>query len=199
MFNKKSLYAAISVISAVLLLACLHPLQSAKALDLQLNPDLKIEVNPNIIISLNLPSSNGVERWAFETGGKINSSSPAVSADGTVYVGSTDGKLYAVDKKGKKKWEFPTEAAVYSSPAISADGTVYVGSGVNLYAITPDGKLKWTFEAGGAIYSTVAIGEDGTVYVECEDGKLYALKPDGTKKWEFVTGGGMSGKPANRF
>ncbi|UVI27724.1 outer membrane protein assembly factor BamB family protein [Paenibacillus spongiae] len=193
MFDKKSLYAAFF---AALLLACLTPLQTVKALDLQLNPDLIIEANPNIILSLYLPSSNGVVRWAFETGGAINSSSPAVGTDGTVYVGSTDGKLYAVDKKGKKKWEFATGAAVYSSPAISADGTVYVGSDVNLYAITPDGKLKWAFEAGGAIYSTAAIGEDGTIYVECEDGKLYALKPDGTKRWEFVTGGGMSGKPA---
>ncbi|MEK8130132.1 PQQ-binding-like beta-propeller repeat protein [Paenibacillus filicis] len=137
-----------------------------------------------------------MERWSFETGGKISSSSPAISIDGTVYVGSTDGKLYAVDKKGNKKWEFSTEAAIYSSPAVSADNTVYVGSGVHLYAIAPDGKLKWKFEAGDALYSTAAFGNDGTVYVECEDGKLYALKPDGTKKWEFVSGGGMSGKPA---
>ncbi|WP_159881544.1 outer membrane protein assembly factor BamB family protein [Paenibacillus puerhi] len=137
-----------------------------------------------------------MERWVFEAGGAINSSSPAIGADGTVYVGSVDGKLYAVDKKGTKKWEFATKTAVYSSPAIGADGTVYVGSGVHLYAITPDGKRKWAFEAGGGIYSTPAIGADGTVYVECEDGKLYALMPDGMKRWEFKTGGGMSGKPA---
>ncbi|GBG06093.1 hypothetical protein PAT3040_00595 [Paenibacillus agaridevorans] len=187
MFKKKWLIAAFST---VLLLACFTPHQSAKALELQLNPELIIDIR------LFLPSSNGVERWAFETGGAINSSSPAVGSDGTVYVGSTDGKLYAVDKKGQKKWEFETGAAVYSSPAIGADGTVYVGSGDNLYAITPDGGLKWTFQAGGDIYSTAGIGADGTIYVECEDGKLYALKPEGTKKWEFVTGGGMSGKPA---
>jgi len=189
---KKLVYAAFY---AAALLACLHPLQPARALALQ-NPDLKIEVNPSINIKLLLPSSNGEMRWAFETGGRINRSSPAISTDGTIYVGSTDGKLYAVDKKGNKKWEFATEAAVYSSPAISADNTIYVGSGVHLYAITPDGKLKWKFEGGAAIYSTAAFGDDGTVYVECQDGKLYALKTDGTKKWEFVTGDGMSGKPA---
>lgn len=190
---KKSLYAVFTI---ALLLACLIPSTSAEASNLQLNPEVKIEVDPNIILNLYLPSSNGVERWAFETGGAINSSSPALGADGTVYVGSTDGKLYAIDKKGAKKWEFMAEAAVYSSPAISADGTVYFGSGIHLYAIAPDGKQKWTFEAGGAIYSTAVIGADGTVYVECEDGKLFAIKPDGMKRWEFVTGGGMSGKPA---
>ncbi|WMT41762.1 PQQ-binding-like beta-propeller repeat protein [Paenibacillus sp. D2_2] len=192
MFVKKSRFAVFFV---VLLLACFNPLQSAKALDLQLNPDLRIEVNPNIITNLYMPGSNGLERWAFETGGAILST-PAVAADGTVYVGSADGKFYAVDKKGKKKWEFATIDKVYSSPTIGADGTVYVGSGANLYSISPEGKLRWEFEAGGVVYSIPVIGTDGTIYFECEDGKLYALKPDGTKRWEFATGGGMSGKPA---
>ncbi|GAA0409585.1 PQQ-binding-like beta-propeller repeat protein [Paenibacillus motobuensis] len=89
MFDKKSRF---SVLFVALLLACFNLLQSAKALDLQLNPDLRIEVKPNIITNLYMPSSNGVERWTFETGGGINSSSPAVAADGTVYVGSTDSR-----------------------------------------------------------------------------------------------------------
>ncbi|MBB6672918.1 S-layer homology domain-containing protein [Cohnella nanjingensis] len=146
--------------------------------------------------NLFLPSSNGVERWAFEAGGDISWSSPAIGQDGTVYVGSTDGKLYAVDQKGKKKWDFATKDKVYASPTISADGTVFVGSGATLYAIYPDGKLKWSFDAEGVIYSEPAIGADGTVYFACEDGKLYALKADGTKRWAFATGGGMSVNPA---
>jgi hypothetical protein len=38
---------------------------------------------------------DGTQKWAFTTGGPINSS-PALGPDGTVYVGSDDGKLYAV-------------------------------------------------------------------------------------------------------
>ena len=43
----------------------------------------------------------GVKLWEFETGGKVFSS-PAIGPDGTVYVGSTDKKLYAIatDSKG---------------------------------------------------------------------------------------------------
>jgi len=190
MFDKKLRY----VVFFALLLTCFTPLQSAKALDLQLNPDLRIEANPNIITNLYMPSSNGLERWAFETGGAILSS-PAVAADGTVYVGSADSKFYAVDKKGKKKWEFAMKGFVYS-PTIGADGTVYVGSDTNLYAITPDGALKWKFKAGGSVQSEAVIGADGTVYFECMDGKLYALRPDGTKSWEFATGSGMWHRPA---
>ena len=59
-------------------------------------------------------------------------SSPAIGSDGTVYVGSYDKKLYAINgKSGVKLWEFETGGAVDSSPAIGSDGTVYVGSNDN--------------------------------------------------------------------
>ena len=64
-------------------------------------------------------------------------SSPAIGSDGTVYVGSYDKKLYAINgKSGVKLWEFNTGNQVNSSPAIGSDGTVYVGSfDKKLYAI----------------------------------------------------------------
>ena len=70
------------------------------------------------------------------------SSSPAIGSDGTVYVGSEDTKLYAINgKTGVKLWEFKTGGPVESSPAIGPDGTVYVGSNDNkLYAIKTDSK-----------------------------------------------------------
>lgn len=61
------------------------------------------------------------------------SSSPTV-ADGVVYVGSDDNKLYAVVADiGKQCWSFPTSYGdVTSSPTV-ADGVVYFGGN--------DGKL----------------------------------------------------------
>ena len=69
-------------------------------------------------------------------------SSPAIGSDGTVYVGSWDNKLYAINgKSGVKLWEFETGGSVNSSPAIGSDGTVYVGSDdKKLYAIKTDSK-----------------------------------------------------------
>ena len=68
-------------------------------------------------------------------------SSPAIGSDGTVYVGSYDSKLYAINgKSGVKLWEFETGGYVNSSPAIGSDGTVYVGSGKKHYAIKTDSK-----------------------------------------------------------
>ena len=55
-------------------------------------------------------------------------SSPAISGDGTIYVGSEDSKLYAINLNGSLKWSYTTGDRIDSSPAIGSDGTVYVGS-----------------------------------------------------------------------
>ena len=52
----------------------------------------------------------------FETEGWVLSS-PAIGSDGTVYVGSHDHNLYAINgKTGTKLWEFKTGVYVRSSP-----------------------------------------------------------------------------------
>ena len=93
--------------------------------------------------------------WEFTTGGGV-SSSPAIGSDGTVYVGSWDNKLYAINgKSGVKLWEFETGGAVISSPAIGSDGTVYVGSyDRKLYAIKTESlglaKSPWPMRGQNA-------------------------------------------------
>jgi len=60
-------------------------------------------------------------------------SSPALATDGTIYVGSNDSVLYALNPDGTLKSRFVANAAVASSPAITADGTVYFATGVPLH------------------------------------------------------------------
>jgi hypothetical protein len=89
----------------------------------------------------------GAVLWEFEMGSEARS--PAIGSDGTVYVGSLDNKLYAINgKTGVKLWEFETGNSVSSSPAIGSDGTVYVGSGdKKLYALSGKTGVKlWEFE-----------------------------------------------------
>ena len=67
--------------------------------------------------------------WSYATGVWIGSS-PAV-ANGLVYVGSADKKLYAFDAGCRSAcqplWSYATGSYIYSSPAV-ANGLVYVGS-----------------------------------------------------------------------
>jgi len=135
-------------------------------------------------------------KWIFKSNNKILSS-PAIGSDGTIYVGSYDNYLYAINPDGTLKWRFKTGWAVHSSPAIGSDGTIYVGSYDNyLYAINPDGTIKWRFKTGLYVISSPAIGSDGTIYVGSYDDYLYALNPDGTIKWRFQTRRDVSSSPA---
>jgi len=125
-------------------------------------------------------ASLGIEKWAFPTGDRVVSS-PTLSPDGsTVYFGSDDNSLYAVDAStGKEKWAFPTGRGVVSSPTLSPDGsTVYFGSDDNsLYAVDAStGKEKWAFPTGRGVVSSPTLSPDGsTVYFGSDDHSLYAV------------------------
>jgi hypothetical protein len=69
--------------------------------------------------------NNGTQRWNFTTGDLVHSS-PTISSDGTIYVGSHDYKLYAINFNGTEKWNFTTGYAIISSPALDSSGTIYV-------------------------------------------------------------------------
>ncbi|SDH76495.1 Outer membrane protein assembly factor BamB, contains PQQ-like beta-propeller repeat [Fervidobacterium changbaicum] len=147
------------------------------------------EIAQVVIYIANEPE--GTPKWEFKTSGDVKGC-PAIGSDGTIYVGSYDNYLYAINPDGTQKWKFKTGGYVYSSPAIGPDGTIYVGSyDKYLYAINPDGTQKWKFETGFPIYSSPAIGPDGTIYVGSNDDYLYAINPDGTEKWKFETGLGI--------
>lgn len=135
--------------------------------------------------------------WNFTTGGAITGS-PVIGADGTIYTGSADGKLYALYPNGTQKWNYTTGGAILASPAIRADGTIYVGSGNSLIAVNSDGTLKWSYNGGGAVKNSPAIGSDGTVYTSMYN-RLYAVNDTGTGaavKWSISTGSGLFNNPA---
>jgi outer membrane protein assembly factor BamB len=137
----------------------------------------------------------GDKIWSFKTGGWVTS--PAIESDGTIYVGSQDNNLYAINPDGSQKWAFKTGNGVHGSPTIGSDGTIYVGSWDQyLYAIKPDGKRKWRFKTNGTVWSRPVIGSDGTVYAGSWDNSFYAVKPDGKRKWAYRTGGWVMSDPA---
>jgi outer membrane protein assembly factor BamB len=130
-------------------------------------------------------------RWAYITGGLVISS-PAV-AGSTVYVGSNDRKVYALDAAtGDLRWAHTTGNFVFSSPAV-AGGIVYVGSWDHkVYALdAATGHLRWTYTTGNTIESSPAVA-GGTVYVGSDDHKVYALDAaTGHLRWTYTTGGAI--------
>ncbi len=137
----------------------------------------------------------GTIEWVFSSGGAIHSS-PAV-ADGIVYVGSRDYKLYALDAAtGAKLWEYETGSWVESSPTI-VNGVVYFGSNDSkLYALDADsGEKLWDFDTRFPIMSSPAVA-DGIVYFGADDYYVYAVDAaTGIKLWDFDTNGPVKSSP----
>ncbi|MEO6995804.1 MAG: PQQ-binding-like beta-propeller repeat protein [Lacunisphaera sp.] len=166
-------------------------------------------------------ASSGAQKWVFATEGErrftkpgidyINPatetmpdpwdfflSSPVVSA-GTVYFGSGDSHVYAVDAAtGALKWKFKTGDVVHASPAIS-DGVVYVGGfDACFYALDgATGELIWKFHTEHTdtrylmtgIPGSAAIAR-GIVYFGCRDAHVYAVDAKtGELRWKYAVGG----------
>jgi len=159
-------------------------------------------------------------KWKFHTNGSVFSS-PAV-AGGVVYVGSSDGILYAVGiESGTLKWKFFTGSRVASSPAVDGGVVFFASYDGNFYAVdTATGKKQWSFKtagerrfAGKHLHGSVPMAEtmpdpfdfylssptvwNGVVYFGSGDGNVYALdEASGTLKWKFQTGDVVHASPA---
>ena len=133
--------------------------------------------------------------WVFQTGSAIFSSPTVV--DTTVYIGSRDHYLYAIDiEKGEEKWKFETGGLIDSSPIV-VDGTVYFGSYDNaLYAVDAGtGNKIWSFGTGNNIFSSPAVAA-GVVYIGSQDNRLYAVNAQtGDEQWRFTTNGVINSSP----
>jgi outer membrane protein assembly factor BamB len=134
-------------------------------------------------------------KWTFATGGGIHSS-PAV-VDGTVYVGSRDGNLYALNADtGEKLWAFKTGSWVESSPVV-VGGVVYVGSNDGyLYALDArTGAKLWSFGTKYSIRSSPAVA-DGIIYFGSNDYCVYAVDAlTGKKLWRHETDSRVTTSP----
>ncbi|WHZ02783.1 cell wall-binding repeat-containing protein [Neobacillus sp. YX16] len=131
--------------------------------------------------------------WCYGKGTRI-SATPAIAADGTIYIGGEDGNFFAVNPEeaelmndwpqcgqgmkvldptsGMKSWSYNT-GGWNNSAIIGADGTIYVTSENReddtkaLYAFNKDGSVKWKLDG---FFGEVAIGKNRILYVYGENG-----------------------------
>jgi outer membrane protein assembly factor BamB len=158
--------------------------------------------------------------WQAQLGQLVDFSSPAV-VDGVVYVGSSDGRLWAYPSAGCGQslcttplWSSTSLAQIIDSPTV-ANGVVYVGSQTS--PTSNDGKLN-AFAAAGCgqavcaplwqgVAGTQSILEsspavaNGRVFVGAFDGKLYVFDANGCSAatcqplWTGSTGASIESTP----
>jgi outer membrane protein assembly factor BamB len=149
-----------------------------------------------------LRKDSGALIWRFEThGGSIPRVFPlpgkddtydvfgsgATVAGGLVYVGSADGKVYAVDDRtGKERWHFETHGIVRSTPAV-VGGRVYFGSRDHkVYCVDAlTGELLWSHDSPREIVSSPLLA-GGTVFIGSRSSDLLALDAlTGATRWSY--------------
>ncbi|HEY1580641.1 MAG TPA: PQQ-binding-like beta-propeller repeat protein [Terracidiphilus sp.] len=166
-----------------------------------------------------VPTLTGV-KWTFKAAGPLIAS-PTIDGS-TVYIGSTAGLFYALDRdSGKEKWNFNAKSRIASTAAV-AGGVAYFGAyDGNLYALeAATGKLKWKFATEGEhrfaathlhgsqpvkevmpdpfdCYLSSPVAWNGAVYFGSGDGNVYAVDAGtGRLNWKFKTGDVVHASPA---
>jgi len=176
-------------------------------------------------------AESGAERWRFRTRGERRFTAPGIHGavprtermpdpfdvflssptvvGGTVYIGSGDQHVYALDARtGAKRWEFATGDVVHAAPAV-VEGVVYIGSwDRNLYALdAATGRERWRYTTGNdtTIYNQIGLASspavtDGLVLVGGRDGRFHAVDAaTGAPRWTHDNHGGWTiGSPAVR-
>jgi outer membrane protein assembly factor BamB len=115
-----------------------------------------------------ISEQTGRQLWLAGSEGALFGSgtfySTAAVVYGRVFLGNTDGRVYAYDaSSGRLDWAYQTGDYVYASPAVTnAPGlgpTIYLGSyDGNFYALNArTGHVEWSYDAGGKISGSATI------------------------------------------
>jgi parallel beta-helix repeat protein len=147
--------------------------------------------------------------WSYNTGVNLVYASPAVY-ENTVYIGTGNGTLYALDAiSGNQRWKYNAytgSSQISSCPAV-VNGVVYVGVdsfipgrpvtniGVICALNASNGEKLWDFQTGGPISSPNVVGN--VVFFGTYNNSMYALNANnGVLLWNYTTGGSVLSSPA---
>lgn len=134
-----------------------------------------------------VPENAGLQHsWTFPGRGNIDVP-PLVAPDGTLYVVSEPGTLYAIDRTGQMQWRFYAPGSISAAPARTPEGMLFVNdSGSILTAINPDGTQHWqqqmsSLKRGSPVY----LPAQEYVVVTSVLGEVTALDLTGTEVWTY--------------
>jgi outer membrane protein assembly factor BamB len=151
-----------------------------------------------------LNAEDGTLRWAFETGDHVIGS--LTLRDDTLYAGSTEGLMYAIDTTActnscplSAALTFDTESSIWASPLLVEDIIYVPAMSGRLHALdaeTLDPVSGFSFGTDAGLVMDPTLANDDTLLAGGIDGKLYALDPiSGEEKWSFEGGNWFWGRP----
>ena len=150
----------------------------------------------NYLYALNL---NGSLQWKFTKSTHALWSQPVTDGK-TVYVTSTDHKVYALQlANGQEIWSTDVGGSILNSPALNQDNSVlYAGTlGGQLVALdTAAGKVLWRFSTLGEIWGSPVYDKD-VIYIGNRSNTVYAIDAKtGKSIWKADVGSNVIGSGA---
>ncbi|MDZ3830580.1 MAG: PQQ-binding-like beta-propeller repeat protein [Sphingopyxis sp.] len=149
--------------------------------------------------------------WDFRTDGQIWS--PPTHDRGTLYFGSDDGHIYALDTRSRAlKWKFATGGKVRSKPAVDGDLVVAASDDGYLYALDrSSGAQRWRFSLESHdlhrrlpalsnpyydfLHSSPLIHQ-GQIFIGSLSGTLFVIDAAlGKLAWQYGTGDAIRSTP----
>lgn len=132
--------------------------------------------------------TNGGVLFRFTAKKKVFAS-PAVAADGTIYVGSQDDHLYAISPAGALLWRRDLGADIDCAAAIGDGGSIYVGTdGGQVIALDAKGLVRWRAAVSGYVRGGLTLTRDGAVLAGTYGPapRVVALdEATGAERWSF--------------
>ncbi|MCL4741153.1 MAG: PQQ-binding-like beta-propeller repeat protein [Phycisphaerales bacterium] len=140
----------------------------------------------SVPLEVTLRQSVGRVKWTFEADSDNMWFRPALAPDGTIYLHTSGGFVYALAPDGGLKWTASALWFPYIPPTAGPDGTLYCGSIQTVFAIAPDGQTRWTFmdQSAQGLQNAVTVGPDGRLYGAYDWGlAAFSLTTDGDYRW----------------
>ncbi len=155
-----------------------------------------------LAVSVSLSASLRTQ-WTYKTDGQVIGS--CTLSGGTLFVGSTDGYMYALDKQsGTLQWKFDSKNAIRSTPAINGETLFFHTVAGDLYALdTRTGNIRWQTSLKGETmidvwdyYQSSPVVHNNLLIIGSGNGHVYALnKETGKEAWSFQTEGVVHADP----
>lgn len=141
-------------------------------------------------------SNPGTIRWKFITGGEVQSS-PCITDEGDILIGSWDGSLYKLDRRGNMIWSRYVGEPIIATPAVHGDTVYVIDMKGTVYTFDLDGTSGWRYRSReGVAHSSPAVDPSGNIYYGTDAGSLFCLRPDGVPRWVFKAGDYIDSPPS---
>ena len=127
------------------------------------------------------PAPAPTVRWRYLI--NSNATTPALEANGAVYVGTADGHFYALDAASQTlRWAYDAKSPIRPDDPVAEKGAVYCcASDGSVFKLNNDPnlasdaqRLLWRFQQPRALVQTPALSA-GVLYVSCQHYRLFAV------------------------